>query len=88
VLGVISSGLEIALMNKLIAGEDVSDSQLNFNDAREAIIGLLGTLALVAGAITFIVWLYRAYQNADAVAPGTRRYGKGWAIAGWFVPIM
>ena len=61
---------------------------MNFNDAREAIVGLLGTLALVAGAITFILWLYRAYQNADAVAPGTRRYGKGWAIAGWFVPIM
>ena len=81
VLGVVSDVMQIMLMNKVIAGEAVSDSQLNFNDAREAIVGLLGTLALVAGAITFILWLYRAYQSADAVAPGTRRYGKGWAAS-------
>ncbi len=24
----------------------------------------------------------------DAVAPTERRYGHGWAIGGWFVPIL
>ena len=41
-----------------------------------------------AGAIVFIMWLYRAYQNVDATDPGRRRYGYGWAISGWFVPIL
>ena len=36
----------------------------------------------------FIRWLYRAYSNVDAVDPGARRYAHGWAIGGWFVPIL
>jgi hypothetical protein len=88
VLAVISGVMEVLLLNRMIAGDEVSDSQVNFNDARQAIVGLLQFLALIAGAITFILWLYRAYENTDAVAPATRRYGKGWAIGGWFVPIL
>ena len=42
----------------------------------------------IAGAIAFIMWLYRAYQNVDATDPGRRRYGHGWAIGSWFVPIL
>lgn len=88
VLAVVSGVMEVMLLDKMIAGENVTDSQVNFNDARQAIVGLLQMLALVAGAITFILWLYRAYQNTDRVAPGVRRYGLGWAIGGWFVPIL
>src|SRR5690349_2987905 len=88
VLAVISGVMEVLLLNKMIAGDEVTDSQVNFNDARQAIVGLLQFLALIAGAITFILWLYRAYQNTDKVAPGVRRHGLGWAIGGWFVPIL
>jgi hypothetical protein len=88
VLAVFSGLMEVLLLNRILAGEEVADSQLNINDARQAIVGLLQFLTLVAGAITFILWLYRAYQNTDAVAPGARRFGKGWAIGGWFVPFM
>ena len=34
------------------------------------------------------MWLWRAYGNVDAVAPGVRRYDRGWAIGAWFVPIL
>jgi hypothetical protein len=88
VLALISDVLEIRLYGKVIAGDDVSDQQLDFNDIRVAIVGMLQFLALIGGAITFILWLYRAYQNTDAVSPGTRRYGRGWAIGGWFVPVL
>ena len=34
------------------------------------------------------MWMFRAYNNVDAVAPGARRYDGGWAIGSWFVPIL
>ena len=46
---------------------------------------LLGFLAVTA--IVFIAWLHRAYRNLDGLdAP--RRFGTGWAIGGWFVPVL
>ena len=44
--------------------------------------------ALIAGAIAFIRWLHAAYRNVDVVEPSERRYGHGWAIGSWFVPIL
>ncbi|MBE2314715.1 DUF4328 domain-containing protein [Solirubrobacter sp. CPCC 204708] len=85
---VVSDLLEIALLNRMIAGEAVSDSDADNNDMRQALVGGLQLLLLIAAAVVFIMWLFRAYQNSDAVAPGVRRYGHGWAIGGWFVPIM
>jgi len=88
VLAVISDVMEIRLYGKVIAGDEVSDQQVDFNDIRVAVVAIFQWFALIGGAITFILWLYRAYQNTDAVAPGTRRYGRGWAIGGWFVPVL
>jgi hypothetical protein len=80
--------LEISLMDRLIAGEDVSDAQLSADDTRQGILGLLRFALYVACVVTFVRWLHRAYKNLDAVAPGQRRYGTGWAIGGWFVPVL
>jgi hypothetical protein len=88
VLAVVSDVMEIRLYGKVIGGDQVPDQQLDINDIRVAVVSLLQWFALIGGAITFILWLYRAYQNSDAVAPGTRRYGRGWAIGGWFVPVL
>ncbi len=87
-LAAISDVLEISLLNRLIAGEDVSDSQLTGNDTRQGIVGLIQFGVYVAAVVVFIRWLHRAYKNLDVVVPGTRRYGHGWAIGGWFVPFL
>lgn len=88
VIAAVFDVLEIRLMNQVIGGKDVSDAAFDASDARQAAIGWLQTVGVVAGAIAFILWMHRAYQNTDVVAPGTRRYGHGWAIGGWFVPIL
>jgi uncharacterized protein DUF4328 len=84
----VSDLLEINLMDRVIGGEDVSIADANANDDRQGIVGLIQLAGLVAGAIVFIRWLTAAYRNTDVVAPGTRRYGHGWAIGGWFVPVL
>ena len=38
--------------------------------------------------MVFIRWLHRAYRNVDAVDPAERHHGTGWAIGGWFVPVL
>ena len=80
--------LEIGLMDRLIAGEDVSDAALSADDDRQAIVGLVQSALYIACIVVFIRWLHRAYKNLDAVAPTQRRHGTGWAIGGWFVPVL
>jgi hypothetical protein len=85
---VIADALDLALLDRLIAGEEVSDSQLDADDSRMALAGLLQLVAYIAGAIVFIRWLHRAYRNVDVIARPERRYGHGWAIGAWFVPFL
>ena len=80
--------LEIAMFNRVIAGEEVSNAELIASDERIAVIGYLTWAVRLAGAIAFIAWMYRAYRNVDAVEPGGRRFDHGWAIGAWFVPFL
>lgn len=43
---------------------------------------------LVAGGGFFIAWLYRVYSNLRPLGAVELRHGEGWAIGGWFVPIL
>jgi len=45
-------------------------------------------ISLVAGAIGFLIWWYRAYDNLPGLTGYSRRYGRGWAVGAWFVPIL
>lgn len=45
-------------------------------------------LALIVTGVIFIAWLYRARRNAEAFNAEVHRHRPGWAIGGWFVPIM
>ena len=83
-----SSIAELNLVDRIESGALVEDSEIDANDARQGSMGLVQLALYIAGAVVFIRWLRAAYRNADVVAPGLRRYGHGWAIGGWFVPIL
>jgi Domain of unknown function (DUF4328) len=87
-LAAVSELLEILLINREIDGEEVSASQYESNDLRQSLVGMLQFALYLAGIVVFIMWMFRAYRNVDAVAPRERRYGRGWAIGGWFVPFL
>jgi hypothetical protein len=53
----------------------------------DALLSMLQSLALVVGAIGFLLWFRRAYGNA--IALGHRAsFTPGWAIGAWFVPLL
>lgn len=87
-VAVLSDYLEWQLLDRLIAGEEVTDAEATANDNRQGTIGLVQLALWIAGAVVFIRWIYGAYRNLDVVARAERRYAHGWAIGSWFVPIM
>jgi uncharacterized protein DUF4328 len=87
-LAVLSDILEIRLMDRVVAGEPVTEADATSNDNRQGLVGIVQFVVLVAGAIAFIRWLHAAYKNVDVVDRPQRRYGHGWAIGSWFVPFL
>jgi hypothetical protein len=79
---------ELSMIDRIESGALVGDDEIAANDNRVRAIGFIQFGATIAGAIVFIRWLRAAYRNTDVLAPGVRRYGHGWAIGAWFVPIL
>jgi Domain of unknown function (DUF4328) len=87
--GAIASDIvEVQLLNRIIDGESVSDAEVDSSDDRQQLFGALQFLMMIPAAIVFIGWLFRAHGNLHWVAPDAVRHKSGWAIGGWFVPIL
>lgn len=56
------------------------------NDAFELAIGSWILVSLAAG-VAFIVWLYQAGRYVRREGRSGGRFGPGWAIGGWFIPL-
>ncbi|WP_229844941.1 DUF4328 domain-containing protein [Streptomyces cinnamoneus] len=52
-----------------------------------AMVGLY-SLVLIATAVLWVIWFRRMRLNAEAFAPGTHRFGSGWAVGSWFTPVV
>jgi hypothetical protein len=76
-----------ALLGRAESGGLVSPGRLAASEHREVVIGLLQIPLTVATVIVFIWWFRRAYGNVDSLG-GRRRFRTGWAIGGWFVPVL
>ena len=87
VLTIGSDLLEIRLMDQLIAGDDVSASTLESDDTRQVVVAALDVAVQVAAIVIFLLWFHRAYSNVGALGAALR-FRRGWALAGWFVPIL
>jgi hypothetical protein len=48
----------------------------------------LAVLALVAAAMVFLTWLWRARLNAERLCRAEHRWSRGWTVGAWFVPVV
>ncbi|WP_326551498.1 DUF4328 domain-containing protein [Micromonospora sp. NBC_01813] len=53
----------------------------------DAVLALVALVLLLTAGVLMIVWTYRARVNLDAFPGAGASMGRGWAIAGWLVPI-
>jgi hypothetical protein len=85
---VVSGLIDVNLFTRIQAGEFITDQQLTTSDLRQVIIGLGQLTMLIVTGIIFLVWFHRLYKNMPNLGMGPLRYGTGWAIGAWFVPIL
>ena len=78
----------LSVLQDLDAGIDVSYETIVAKEDAQAVASLVVMGGMVLAAVAFVAWFHRMYRNSDAVAPGSRRYGTGWSIGAWFVPIL
>jgi len=87
VVAVIFDWNRYELLGRIESGAGVSLSEANASDHRQAVMGLVQVALFLVTAVLFIRWFRRAYLNVDALG-GERRFGAGWAIGAWFVPVV
>ena len=63
---------------------EITDAEDRVDQASIAIV----VAYVVLGIFTFIPWFHRAYSNLPKLGVAHLRYGTGWAIGAWFIPIF
>lgn len=83
----ISGYLQLDLLERIKAGDLVTDREANLNDLREGIVALVYTITYIVSVVFFIQWFRRAYNNLHQVRTDLS-YEEGWASGAWFVPFL
>lgn len=87
IISLISSGLQLNLLYSAQQGLFITPEEIEFNDLREMIAGLLYTIVFIVSGIVFIRWFRRAYYNLHQLTPYLK-HTEGSAAWAWFVPII
>jgi hypothetical protein len=90
-LGMVSIVLEfmqISLLSDAASGRNITTEAAEGNDSRLALIALVTTLCNIVTAIGFLMWFHRAHRNLPALGAKNLKFTPGWAVGGFFVPIL
>ncbi|MGK5642741.1 DUF4328 domain-containing protein [Streptomyces sp. URMC 126] len=80
-----------ALGDVLAEGVVLSDAtadRANEADTFFASVSLVTTVLGLGTAGLWAVWFRRVRLNAEVLAPGSHRFGSGWAAGAWFTPVV
>ncbi len=87
-IALVSGYLELELLEKISAGGNYTDEQLESNDLRQGVIGIAQVTATIILAFLFIMWFRRGYANAGRVSDRKLKHDDSWALWGFIVPII
>lgn len=91
VMALVSFGSDVAeieLLQRMNTGDNWTMAEADSNDTRTSTVAILSVIVLLAGALAFLVWLYRVSTNVAALGIDDTRWGPKWAVGWWFIPIM
>src|SRR5262249_18534574 len=78
----------ISLVGRISSGTRVTIAEAKASDDEIKSIGLVYVGTVLAAAIAFIAWMYRAYKNLGPLGATNLDSSPGWAIGGWLVPFL
>lgn len=58
------------------------------SDERLAAGGAALLATFLVSTILWLLWFHRAYRNVESFGSVAMRFGTGWAVGAWFVPIL
>jgi hypothetical protein len=88
IVAVFSDFAQVELINRVIRGEAVTESEAIANDARQAAIGFGQTALYIACFVVLLMWIYRATKNLRSLRAAGLSFTPGWAVGWFFVPFM
>ena len=88
IVAVASGYAETRLLSAAQAGEEITEAQAETNDNRQAIIGIIQTLAILISIVFFLIWIHRAHKNLPALGAGRLTFTPGWAVGWFFIPFF
>ena len=88
IASIISTIVEISLLQQVADGEAISEAQADSNDSRQALIGWVYIGVFVVSAIMFLVWISHASNNLVPLGAEGQQHSPGWAVGSWFVPVV
>ncbi len=83
----VSGTLQLALLLRALHG-GISAAEATANDDRQQLIGVIQLVLIVATATAFLVWFHRVRRNLPSLGGRELRYSQGWAVGGFFVPLL
>jgi hypothetical protein len=75
-------------IDSALAGDVPTESEAQDVDDAYAAVNGIALLTLVIAGVTFLVWFHRAYSNVASLVGRPLRFGTGWSVGAWFVPIL
>lgn len=78
----------LSLINRFFSDDQTAPALLRATEGRLMIIGGVGLLVSLITVVTFLIWMYQAHRNLPATGAHNLEYSPGWAIGGFFVPIL
>lgn len=77
-----------ARYNRLEALERENISMINDADQLVNMITLALMAVGIASAVTYLMWMHRAYRNLPSLGQHKLKMTPGWAVGYWFIPII
>jgi hypothetical protein len=86
-VGVILSLVDAAILARAVEAGGVSDADSAGIALRALARWPVYSLARVAAAVLFCLWIHRASRNLRALGASEQSFSPRWAVGWWFVPL-
>ncbi len=73
---------------RILGQQALDEEQPSAGFMAQGCAGLLVLAITILTAVAFLIWFRRAYQNILSLRPGGLEYSPGWAVGGFFVPVL
>lgn len=83
-----SSIMQVQLLERAQAGEQISPAEIRANDEREIFIAFASLGVYLPTGILFLMWFHRVHYNLPSLGATKLKYSPGWAVGYFLIPIL